>query len=117
MKGIGELGILESKKEVLKTPEIGIDSHEALKEYGKEMQGKVDRDAERVKKDTGTELNEVILNHTSSTNMPKSEIAELRLKSGVDRRIRESFGKVARSAAFAKEKIGQAAQLVTSKEL
>lgn len=111
MKGIGELHILESKREALKTLEIGIDSPEALKEYGGKMQEKVDKDAEGVKKDTGTELNEVVLDYTTSTKMPESEIAELRRKFGVDNRIHESFGKVDRAAEFAKGKIGTAAGL------
>jgi ABC-type microcin C transport system permease subunit YejB len=84
-----------------------VNSPEALKEYGEEMQEKVDKDADEAKKDTDTELNEVVLDYTTSTKMPEGEISELRRKFGVDNRIHESFGKVDRAAALAKQEIGK----------
>lgn len=111
MKGIGELHILESRKEILKSPEIKIDTPEALLEHGKKRQEDVRMRAEEVEADTNAELNEVVEDFTVSSKMPEDEVFELRRKLGVDNRIHESFGKVARAAAFAKQEIGAAAGL------
>jgi hypothetical protein len=96
---------------------VEVDSPEALLEYGQKRQGDVSVRAEEIKKDTGTELNEVIEDFTVSSKMPEGEVFELRRKSGVDNRIHESFGKVDRAAAFAIGEIGQVARLVKSEEL
>jgi hypothetical protein len=90
---------------------VEVDSPEALLEYGKKRQKDVRVRAEEVKADTGAELNEVIEDFTGSSRMPESEVFELRRKSGVDNRIHESFGKVDRAAALAKQEIDTVAKI------
>jgi hypothetical protein len=90
---------------------VDVDSPEALLEYGQKRQEDVSVRAEEIKKDTGTELNEVIEDFTVSSKMPEGEVFELRRKSGVDNRIHESFGKVDRAAALAKQEIGVSANI------
>lgn len=110
MKDIGELHILEkSTEDAPRTPEIGIDSPEALMQFGEKKKEAVRTRAEETKKNTSAELNEVVEDYVISTAMPESEISELRRTSGVDIRIQESFGKVDRAAALAEQEIGAAA--------
>ncbi|MEK9151063.1 MAG: hypothetical protein AAB547_00335 [Patescibacteria group bacterium] len=105
MKGIGELHILESKEAVPRTPEIGIDSPEALMQFGEKMRTQVRIEAINVKRDTDTELNDVC----AATKLPKQTLYVLRREFDIDGKIGQSFQRVDALAAATEQEISVAA--------